>query len=170
MQKIILFLALAFWPSVCVAQNDPGHRFDTSRLSEAGQKAYKILLESEGFALGSAGTLTGQEPALLRLLEEGAAVEALMSLVDEAGPEGGLYGLLGLRRIDLTAFREAVEKYRSKEEPPYRIIHDGMKVKRGIVSINIMNGCVWGWDGRLKVVSDIESGKYDSLLGVTPIE
>jgi hypothetical protein len=170
MQRIILFLALALFPGICVAQNEQDHRFDTSRLSEAGRKAYKILLESEGFALGSAGMLTRQEPALLALLEEGVAVEALMSLVDEAGPEGGLYALLGLRRVDLIAFRRAVEKYRSKEEPPYRIIHDGMKVRKGIVSINIMTGCVWGWEDKLKVVSDIESGKYDSLLGVTPIK
>ena len=164
MKRTILLLTLLFSTGVCVVPAAQRSSFDTSRLSEAGQKAYRLLLESEEFALGYAGSLTEQEPALLTLLGEEAAADALMGLVEEASLEGGLYGLLGLRQLQAESFRKAAEKYMSKEEPPFRIIHDGLKVSRGIVSTNIDSGCVSSWEDKLKVVSAIESGSYDELL------
>jgi hypothetical protein len=166
MKTIALFLVSSVLTSIGVAQTTQRHSFNPSHLSEAGQKAYQILLETESFALG--GQETREEPALHTLLREESAAEALMGLVEQAGPEGGLYALLGLRQLDAEAFKWGAKRYKSKEELPFRIIHDGMKVRRGIVSTSIPNGCISIWEERLEVLSSIESGRYDKLLKRAP--
>lgn len=168
MKRTLLLLALIILVNVCVAQTNQSHSFNISRLSEAGKNAYRTLFEAEQFSLG--GMIAREETALLTLLAEMAAVEALMSLVEEAGPEAGLYALLGLRQIDPEAFNRAAEKFRLKEEPPFRIILDGLKVRGGIVATSIPNGCIGNWEDKLEVINAIESGKYDEYLKRVPEE
>ncbi len=164
MRGLFQFLTFVLWSITCIAQTNQNRPFDASRLSNKGQVAYKILYNADIFALGQTGLLTKQEPALLTLLRNSDAKEALMSLVADGSPEAGLYGLLGLHRVDAIVFRKTVERYQKRDEPSYRIV-DGDQIRKGQVKTSIGSGCISSWEDSSKIVEGIATGKYDQIFG-----
>jgi hypothetical protein len=155
---ILLYVGLA------QAQQEP--KFEISHLTKSGQQAYKKLLSAKLFRLGGvdyAGLTSAEELALRGLLKEKRAVEALKTLVHEASPEGGLYGLLGLRLKEMASFQRAVEQYKLKGEPPERASQfDIIRIPKG--QIATQEGCLLINKDRDEVLAEIESGAYDSQL------
>jgi hypothetical protein len=166
MRKTLLLLvpALAVFAHVAQAKQQP--RFDTKSLSERGQRAYQELSEAKVFRLGGVGyaaETSEEERALRALLVEDAAVKALESLVDEGSPEGGLYGLVGLRQKDMAAFRRAYGRYVAKEEPPERpSFAEGLRTPKGKVATQA--GCIGMTADRKLVAGMIDFGHFDELL------
>ena len=148
-------------------------QFDASVLSEMGRKSYGKLLNADIFSIGKVGeggNTSEEELALHRLLKEKQAVEALVTLADQATSEGALYALLGLRLKDTNLFRSAVEKYKSLPEPPERngAIVKEIKIPKGYVQTQ--SGCKIGAEERLKVVAQIEAGVFDETFKLSEDE
>ena len=161
--KIALLLIL-----LCVGQAQARQepRFEISHLSKSGQHAYQKLLSAKVFRLGGvdyAGAISAEELALRALLKEKRAVDAFKTIEDEASPEGGLYGLLGLRLKDMASFRQAVEQYKLKGEPPERASQfDIIRIPKGQIATE--EGCLLINKDRDEVLAEIESGAYDKQL------
>lgn len=160
----LIFLAL----SICVAQAHQKSKFSVERLSLKGRTAYQKLFAADIFRVGGvgySGETSEEELALYDLLDEKESIEALKSLVSDGSYEGGLYGLLGLSVINVEEFNRTVEVYKSREQPPERIASQsfpGVIVPRGKVAIQL--GCIISRDDWLKIVGNIQSGRYDRIV------
>ena len=164
-QSMLLLMPVAAL-SVALTQAGQQSRFDAKSLSESGRQAYQKLAEAKVFRLGGvgyAGETSDEERALRALLKESSVVEALESLVEAGSPEGGLYGLAGLRQIDKAAFRRAYGRYVVKEEPPERpSFLEEIRTPKG--EVTTQTGCIVMAQGRKQIAAAIDSGRYDKLL------
>jgi len=134
------------------------------KLSDTGTKAYDELRETETFAMGGtgyAGTTSKGELALRQLIKETNAKEALLQLIEDATPEGGLYALVGLRGLDNEQFEAAAKTFLDKSEADERDA-TGMSVPAG--SVKVMSGCLIFVEKRATVVKNISSGQYDRYV------
>ena len=137
------------------------------QLSPKGRVAFNKLFNACVFRVGGVGygaQTSKEELALYDLLEELEAIDALKSLVATGSYEGGLYGLLGLSIKNHTEFNMAVEVYKARKERPERqtnlfecFLADGEMV-------TTQSGCLFSSESRDKVVTDIQSGRFDRLL------
>jgi hypothetical protein len=167
MKNVPTLIAVVLTLSFCVAHAAQNPKFEVERLSPKGRSAYQKLFSAEIFRVGGvgySGETSEEELALYDLLDESDAVEALKSLVSNASYEGGLYGLLGLSITNVGKFNRAVEVYKSRGQPHERHIQSfaGLGVSKGQVATQ--SGCVIGADDWLKIVSNIQSGRYDGVL------
>jgi hypothetical protein len=166
--NFIASVALTFIVGLCVAHAAQQAKFAEERLSPKGRAAYQKLFSADIFRVGSvgySGETSEEELALYDLLSEEEAIEALESLVGDGSYEGGLYGLLGLSVTDVGKFNRAVEVYKSREPPAERrMSHSfaGLIVPPGKVATQ--SGCIIEADDWLKVVRNIQSGRYDRIL------
>ena len=163
--RALLTIAVILLFSTAHAVQKP--QFDSEHLTPNGRVAYRELVSAEIFRVGGvgySGETSEAELALYDLLEEQDAVEALKGLVSDGSYEGGLYGLLGLSVTNVGAFNRAVEVYKARKEPPERRLQSfaGLDVPKG--QVTTQSGCIVGADGWLKVVSNIQSGRYDGVL------
>ncbi|HYP52213.1 MAG TPA: hypothetical protein VEQ42_01665 [Pyrinomonadaceae bacterium] len=139
--------------------------FDVSRLSDAGRKAFALLLKAEFFSVGGvgyAGRPSEAEEALRVLLAEREALEALRSLAARANPEGKLYALLGLRSVARRAYDAAVAAARVEPVPPRaeaRVFDIPVKLEAG--HVRVMEGCFVETTPRADILKRIDSGYYD---------
>ncbi|MCU1291137.1 MAG: hypothetical protein JWN60_3366 [Acidobacteria bacterium] len=154
-------------------QGQQKSQFDASILSETGRKSYEKLLNAGIFSIGKVGEggdTSEEELALHLLSKEKQAIEALVTLADQATSEGALYALLGLRLKDTNLFKSAVEKYKSLPEPPERndAIVKEIKIPKGYVQTQ--SGCKIGAEERLKIVAQIEAGVFDETFKLSEDE
>ena len=162
----LVVVAACMFPLVAQAHRKP--EFDDSRLSEAGRQAYQKLFGARVFRIGKVygSQISAEERALAVLLQEKEAVEALRSLISDASPEGGLYGLLGLRLKGVGAFEEEAIHYLSREGPPERALpplkREDVVVPKGYVVTQNESG----HEIRPKryVVEAIGGGRYDEVF------
>jgi hypothetical protein len=172
--KLKLFLAFILLFNVVAVQAQQKPQFDTSVLSEAGQKSYEKILNAGVFSIGGVGyggNTSEEEFALQRLLKEKQAIEALKILVFQATPEGSLYALLGLRVKDAELFKSVIENYKTLPEPPERksgYPFKGTKIEKGF--IKTQGGCLIFRQERLKIVAEIEAGEYDKTFKLSESE
>ena len=165
MRKLVLSLFLSFLLCAVTLAQDRG--FDSSRLSKSGGEAYDTLLKTNLFAIGGvgfAGTISGGEIALKKLIEDSESVEAFKSLVVKATPEGGLYALLGLRATDCDCFDEQVERYLEVSKAKFGKDGKIIKEKRKVTGAQ---GCILIVSDGLSAVNRVESGVYD-YVWLTP--
>ncbi len=167
MKNFLPAVTVALTLSLCFAHAARKSEFGVERLSPKGRAAYRKLFAADIFRVGGvgySGETSGEELALYDLLDESCAAEALRSLVGEGSYEGGLYGLLGLSMTNVGEFNRAVEVYKSREQPPERRLQSfaGLEVPKG--QVTTQSGCLVGADDWLKVVGNIQSGRYDSAL------
>lgn len=136
-------------------------------LSAKGQEAYQQLLKVELFAFGGvgfAGGISKGETALDTLVKEKEAIGAFRSLISSGSPEGGLYGLVGLKMLKCDCFYDAFLDYKSlaeraeKEETPSADGKIDFEVLTEKASVRRMSGCMLFHEKRLKVAEDIEKG------------
>lgn len=76
--------------------------------------AYETVRTTESFAIGRvgvAGIISKQENAFRELLHQPDALAQCQKLLAEGTPAGQLYGLLGLRLLDESAFDAALPRY-----------------------------------------------------------
>ena len=119
MRRNILLASILLGLAVPAVQGRQKLEFDLSRLSERGRVAYARLQGAVMFRIGPvgfAGETSLEELALQNLLYEGEAIEALRSLCRNATTAGTLYGLLGLRTLDIKAFEQEVRLYRDRSQ------------------------------------------------------
>jgi hypothetical protein len=167
MKKTLSFVVISILCSLVVRPMQ-GTDFTVEQLSPKGRTAYTRLRSACVFRIGGVGyadETSEEELALYDLLEEQHAVEALKSLVAVGSYEGGLYGLLGLSLRDNTEFNQAVVIYKARNEKPewqntgsFKCFHVTGE------TVNTQSGCIGMTESRVKIVSDIESGKYDKLI------
>jgi hypothetical protein len=168
MKGFLALILMAATLNFCVASAAQRSDFDVERLSPRGRAAYQKLVSADIFRVGGvgySGETSEQELALYDLLDERDSCEALKSLVGGGSYEGGLYGLLGLSITNVGEFNRAVEVYKSREQPPERRMSEpfaGLGIPEGRVAIQ--SGCVVEADDWLKLVSNIQSGRYDRSL------
>jgi hypothetical protein len=168
MKNFLSLIAITITLNFCVARAVQKSDFDGERLSQKGRAAYQKLFSADIFRVGGvgySGETSEEELALYDLLAEDAAIEALKSLVSDGSYEGGLYGLLGLSVTNVAEFNRAVEVYKSREQPPERRTSQsfvGLGIPQG--SVTIQSGCIVKADDWLKIVSNIQSGRYDGIL------
>lgn len=143
--------------------------FNPLQLTPKGRAAYDHLFSACVFRIGGvgyAGVTSTEESALYDLLEEEHAVEAPKSLVTSGSYEGGLYGLLGLSLKDVGEFNRAVAIYEARKDArlaqPSRMVECGLSDTEEYVGTQW--GCLLGKELRTKVVTAIQSGRYDRLL------
>jgi hypothetical protein len=168
LMRCLASVALTITLSLCAAHAAQKSKFEEERLSAKGRVAYQRLFSADIFRVGGvgySGETSEEELALYVLLSESEAIEALQSLVSDGSYEGGLYGLLGLSVTDVGKFNRAVEVYKSREPPPERRMSQsfiGLSAAKG--KVIIQSGCIIEADDWLKVVSNIQSGRYDRIL------
>jgi hypothetical protein len=108
------------------------------------------LHEAASFAMGGvgvAGTMSAGERALRQILKEPDAVSRLESMIPNASPAGKLYGLLGLRARDRTAYAGALEICRPTD-----------------AKVETARGCMLSHESFRDLVKQIEKGDYDTFL------
>src|SRR6185295_5045015 len=163
----LIFLSVALLASVTRATQSVD--FTPEQLSPKGRAAYQRLFSACVFRIGAVG-ISGNTPqeelALYDLLDEKESVDALKSLVSGGSYEGGLYGLLGLSTMkDLTEFNRAVQLYKARKD-----LREWQKsgsfecFAASADSVTTQSGCIIMAELREKVVTDIQSGRYDRLL------
>ncbi len=139
--------------------------FDSSVLSAEGKKAYQELLKIDTFAIGGvgySGTTSKGEEALIILVKEKEAISALKELAKTALPEGGLYGIFGLKILKCDCFDEEFEEFINKRELGERKIWGGLKISSG--NVHMMAGCLGFAEKRVEVAEKIKSGEFDSYI------
>jgi hypothetical protein len=134
----ILFLSAGCRTPVAAAAES----FDLSKLSEKGREAFRVVRETEIFALGGvgvAGTTSTVENAVRILIAEPNGGEALADLVDHATPEGRLMALYGLRCASPSIYKLKLADIRALPAPARR--GEGQnKIEAGYVKV--MAGCM----------------------------
>jgi hypothetical protein len=83
------------------------------------QKAYNVLLHADRFSgpmIGITGRMPETVEALLSLVQAPQASEAFKALLEEATLPGQLYALCGIYFTDRKAFKQAVERYRYRDD------------------------------------------------------
>jgi hypothetical protein len=110
---VVVLLCLTALSGFGRAQNEG---VSENSLSEAGQKAFKVLLSANRFEdthIGYAGELSKYVEAYRILLKEGTRVDALKELLEKASTVGQLYALVGLYEADNAYFHSIISKYKS---------------------------------------------------------
>lgn len=82
--------------------------------SAPNKPAYETVKTAGGFAIGRvgvAGIISEQESAFRELLKQPDALVQCQKLIGAGTPAGQLYGLLGLRLLDESAFNAALPRY-----------------------------------------------------------
>jgi hypothetical protein len=142
--------------------------FNREQLSPKGRMAYDRLLSACIFRVGGvgySGTTSKEELALHELLEEQSGVEALKSLVVVGTYEGALYGLLGLSLRNNAEFNRAVDVYKARKDRP-ECQRTGLFEYLNVTGemVTTQSGCIITAELRTKVVTDLQSGRYDKLI------
>ena len=168
MKRFLTFIVITvalFGPQIGFAQTA---EFNPEKLSANARIAYSKLAKACIFRVGGVG-YTGQtskeELALYDLLEDAHALDALQSLVKRGSYEGGLYGLLGLSIRDHRQFNLAVEVYKARKVRPKE--HDtGLCEYIAVTDETVITqgGCIINVEQRDKIVTAIQSGRYDRML------
>ena len=130
-----LAVALSFFGIVSIAEG--------AEPKSAGAD-YQLVKTTDTFTVGGigfAGTLSQQEKAFRRLLEQPAPIEQCKKLLSEAELPGQLYGLLGLRLLDPKAFAASLPRYKASR-----------------LEVRTMRGCVVMQVAAAKVAGEIEKG------------
>ena len=163
---IILTVTIALLGTAAPPQNAG---FNRVQLSPKGQVAYDRLFSACVFRVGGvgyAGQTSEEELALYDLLEEKRAGEALKSLVSAGSYEGGLYGLVGLSLTNHEEFNRAVDVYKARKEArgsqPTNLLPCNLSDSEEYVATQ--SGCIYSTSLRTEVVTEIQSGRYDSQL------
>lgn len=161
----MVFNVALFGAQIGSAQSE---EFKPEQLSPKGRTAYSKLAKACIFRVGGvgySGETSKEELALYDLLEDAHALEALRSLVKTGSYEGGLYGLLGLSIRDHGEFNRAVEIYKARKERPERQ-ETGLCEFFAVTdkTVTTQSGCIIDIEQREKVVSAIQSGRYDRML------
>ena len=142
--------------------------FKREQLSPKGRMAYEKLLSTCIFRVGGvgySGQTSTEELALYELLEEQSSVEALKSLVAVGTYEGALYGLLGLSLRNNAEFNRAVDSYKARKDRPEcqrTGVFEFLNTTGEMVTTQ--SGCIMTAEVRTKVVTDMQSGRYDKLI------
>ncbi|HEY3038740.1 MAG TPA: hypothetical protein VGJ66_08385 [Pyrinomonadaceae bacterium] len=164
LSSTVVFVALVS----CIAAATQSGDFKRVQLTPRGRIAYNRLRSACIFGIGRVGyggEISQEELALYQLLEEREAVEALKSLVTEGSYEGGLYGLLGLRLRGKEEFNRAVEIYNARKElPEWQTTGSFGCFRASGDTVTTMDGCIISTEPREKVVTSLQSGRYESLL------
>lgn len=147
-------------------------------LDEKTRSAFTQLLKSEKFGIGGtgpAGMTTGEEDAFDVVRKNRKARELFQNLVKNATPEGRLYGLLGLRSKNKSAYRSAFELLKPFD-PPRRLSSYGVlrlvQTEKGLVAesedrfvedgkvVTDLGGVVQyqAWE---ELISAIDRGQFD---------
>src|SRR5262245_24601285 len=165
---------LAFWVlntmlvggQIGLAKND---EFKLEQLSTKGRIAYSKLEAACVFRIGPVGygaQTSKEELALYDLLEEDHALAALKSLVKTGSYEAGLYGLVGLSIRDHGEFNRAVEVYKARKVRP-----ESQETSSALcllatdeTTVATQSGCIIDVEPREKVVTAIQSGRFDRRL------
>jgi hypothetical protein len=152
----------------CVSQATQSGDFKRAQISPKGRIAYDRLRSACIFRVGGVGyggETSKEELALYLLLDERQAVEALKSLVTAGSYEGGLYGLLGLSLGNKAEFDRAVEIYNARNERPEWQATGSFECFRATGdAVTTQSGCIIRSELRTKVVTSIQSGRYERLL------
>lgn len=143
-------------------------QFNPEILSAKARIAYSKLAKACIFRVGGvgyAGQTSKEELALYDLLEDAHALDALRSLVKTGSYEGGLYGLLGLSIRDHREVNLAVEIYKARKEWPERQA-TGLLEWIAVTGETVItqSGCIIDVEPRDKIVTAIQSGRYDRKL------
>lgn len=139
--KAALILASLFLTIVCAPAADK-----KSADLDAGHSPYEALTATTTFAIGGvgfAGTISPAETDFRALLKEPDAVVKCQKLLTEATPEGQMYGLLGLKLKDETAFLAALPKYKGSK-----------------TALREMCGCIMGTITVGELAARFEKGTY----------
>ena len=168
MKKTLSLIIVVMLLFTCVVRATQSVDFKREQLSPKGRMAYERLLTACIFRVGGvgySGETSKEELALYDLLEEQRAVEALRSLVAVGSYEGALYGLLGLSLRNNTEFNRAVDIYRVRKERPEWQSTGSFECFRATgETVTTQSGCIIVTELRTKVVTDIQSGRYDKLI------
>ena len=81
-------------------------------------EAYDTVKTADWFTIGGvgiAGTTSPSEKAFRELLKGPEPVARCRALLTEGSPAGQLYGLLGLRLLDRSAFQTALPRYKDSK-------------------------------------------------------
>jgi hypothetical protein len=157
-----LITALILAASFLGAGAARGQEFDPSGMSERGRAAYRGFLRAPVFMTGSPwGQPNPAYRQLHALLQEEGAVEAFRNLARHGAPGGRLYGFLGLRLIDIKAFREEAERYRAGQPETAGSLFGFYVVQPPREKVERQEGCL-GWVGDVETeLGKIEAGSYD---------
>ena len=143
--------------------------FAREQLSPKGQAAYDRLSSACIFRIGPVGygaRTPPEELALYDLLEEERAIEALKSLVTAGSYEGGLYGLVGLSLRNNGDFNRAIDIYKARKEarPTPNKTSVECQISDTEEYVATQSGCIMQSELRTKVVTNIQSGRYDRWI------
>lgn len=162
---VLVFSGVLFGAQMGSAQSE---EFKQEQLSAKGRVAYNKLVTACIFRVGGvgySGETSKEEMALYDLLEEAHALAALRSLVKTGSYEGGLYGLLGLSIRDHGEFNRAVEIYKvRKDSAECKETGLSQYLVTNRETVVTQSGCIIDVEPREKVVSEIQSGRYDRML------
>jgi hypothetical protein len=141
--KAALILAALFLTIVGV----PAAEADEKKADpDVAPTPYEALTATTTFAIGGvgfAGTTSEAEKDFRELLKEPDAVAKCQKLLTDATPEGQMYGLLGLKLKDETAFLAALPKYKGSK-----------------TALREMCGCIMGTITVGELAARIEKGTY----------
>ena len=176
MKRISAVLLIGLTSHLFNVQAGQDSKFNVGALSWNGRKAYEKLLNVTEFAVGPVGfgaQTSEAELALHLLLSEKEAYGAFKSLINVASPEGRLYGLFGLRLIDIGAFNEEVERYKTRPEslegrsaPPGRL--DFKTTLKG--EVRTAHGCIISDMPVRNIVKAIQAGEYDREFQINRVK
>ena len=168
MKRLLAFVIVnvaLFGPQIGSTQSV---EFNPEILDAKARTAYSKLEKACVFRVGGvgyAGQTSKEELALYDLLEDAHALDALRSLVKTASYEGGLYGLIGLSIRDHGEFSRAVEVYKARKERPARQQPTSFECFEVTgETVITQSGCLIDEEQRDKVVSAMQSGRYDRML------
>ena len=140
-------------------------RFYVSELTKDGRQAYAKLLKVRMFAVGPVGygaQTSEAELALKVLLTEREANRALKSLVHDANPEGRLYALVGLRLINIGAFKLEIERYQARPESMEEKSNPADRFRTTAKGqVKTARGCLIFDQPFQSIVNKIQAGDYD---------
>lgn len=127
-------------------------------------RAYHKLLDASVFNFGGVGwgqQITSEERAFRTLLESSEANKLFQRLVNEANPEGQLYGLFGLHLRDTNAFHVELEKLETNSPLPGRLVNF-IPVEKG--KVRVARGCIFYQQERRAVIDQITKGEWDAAF------
>ena len=125
-------------------------------------RAFQRLLHAKIFNIGGVGwalQITPEEEAFKILFESGNSIKEFQRLVNQASPEGQLYGLFGLHLKAPEIFREEAERLKADEGPPKRE-EKFIFIEKGKVRIGL--DCLMFDQDRRKVIDQIAKGEFDT--------
>lgn len=139
--KAVSLLALLFLMTVFATAADKKN-VD----ADISHSPYEALTATTTFAIGGvgvAGVISPMEKDFRALLKEPDAVAQCQKLLTDATPEGQMYGLLGLKLKDETAFVAALSKYKESKQ-----------------QVRQQSGCIMHNSSMGELAASIEKGSY----------